>query len=76
MLERRPAGKQWRTLYRLPANPDITVFGGLIFAIATLLIVVALWATQGGSQAEVSSLADLPGVKAQPAPGPMPRSLS
>lgn len=65
MLERKPVVKQWLRRYQLPISTGTGVFGAFILAVVTLLVVIALWATQWPSRVEVPALAGLPRTQAE-----------
>lgn len=65
MLERRPVDKQRQQRYRLPVDAGAGVLGAFVLAIVVLLVVVALWATQGQSRVEVPVLVGLPRSQAE-----------
>lgn len=65
VTERQPANEQWRQLRGWNANFGIGAVGGLVLAIATLLVVIALWVSQQRSQVEVPSLVGMSRVNAE-----------
>jgi eukaryotic-like serine/threonine-protein kinase len=65
MLERKPVGKQWQRRYRLAVDSGAGVLGAFVLAIVILLVVIALWATQGQSRVEVPALVGLPRSQAE-----------
>jgi beta-lactam-binding protein with PASTA domain len=65
MTEPQPASEQSRGQYRWGANFGIGAVGGLALAVVTLLVVIALWATQRESQVEVPTLIGMSRVNAE-----------